>query len=667
LRQEYLDKIDELVLAEEELNEKKRNRMLATADGDQAAIDAINEYFDLLRDTIRAEAEAAKAEVDRKNRLIDLESDYANSLNETIEVKDEAAEAEEERQKRLIALKNKGFKADSESQNKMIELTEEYRDKIDNLILSEEELNEKKRERALIEAVGNQAAIDAINEYFDLIRDTKKAEDEKAKAEVEINNNLIALENEYTSSLEEEEKQKELISLRNKDNVEDQKKLIDLRQEYLDDTKEALDLLADYQNKLFEINATEEASLNIQEGAAIAAIEKLEVEGYVINALKDKVREYFAAVRKSREETILFGNVTQKEFDKVIDTTDKITGSVLGVLSAIQSGDNIIGSLGASFNLLGDIAEETGTELGMAFSNVLGPVGIALNIIQQIYNLFTNIENSAIEYQNKLTDLSDQIAQQTLENRKKTLEQEYEAEVNNIKKIKDAKIKGLSEYFSDELKAVLIQQGILEGESENNYDAIYNTILKKSRESGVRITDEEKERIKEILEAQKKADQEAEQNERNYKNALAQWDYDKAVADKQIALTNAMINKERALSELSWWDVNILNRDDDIRDMFDRLIGSIGSIPLPAVPKFQTGGVVPGTSYNGDRVIIRGNSGEGIFTKEQMNALGLMINGGGKVGSRVMNIVFELNGKQIAENTVSFIDDGKVRFKVLAR
>ena len=49
------------------------------------------------------------------------------------------------------------------------------------------------------------------------------------------------------------------------------------------------------------------------------------------------------------------------------------------------------------------------------------------------------------------------------------------------------------------------------------------------------------------------------------------------------------------------------------------------------VPKFSQGGIVGGTSYEGDRVPIMVNSGEGIFTKNQMNNM----SGGGQLTTKV--------------------------------
>ena len=64
-------------------------------------------------------------------------------------------------------------------------------------------------------------------------------------------------------------------------------------------------------------------------------------------------------------------------------------------------------------------------------------------------------------------------------------------------------------------------------------------------------------------------------------------------------------------------------------------VAAVGSIvaAMAALPKFATGGIVPGESLSGDNVLIRANSGEVVLTKAQANNIGTMLQGGmgGKV------------------------------------
>lgn len=100
-----------------------------------------------------------------------------------------------------------------------------------------------------------------------------------------------------------------------------------------------------------------------------------------------------------------------------------------------------------------------------------------------------------------------------------------------------------------------------------------------------------------------------------YKVKMAQWTMSVATATANIAegVTKALAQG---------YPIGIIN---------GALIGVSGAVQLaslaqskPTPPKFATGGIVPGTSYSGDKVPILANSGEGIFTKGQMKALGLM-------------------------------------------
>lgn len=73
-------------------------------------------------------------------------------------------------------------------------------------------------------------------------------------------------------------------------------------------------------------------------------------------------------------------------------------------------------------------------------------------------------------------------------------------------------------------------------------------------------------------------------------------------------------------------------------------VAAVGSIvaAMANLPKFATGGVVPGNMMSGDNVLIRANSGEVVLTKSQANNIGDRLNGGmnGKV-------VFKIEGSTL--------------------
>ena len=58
---------------------------------------------------------------------------------------------------------------------------------------------------------------------------------------------------------------------------------------------------------------------------------------------------------------------------------------------------------------------------------------------------------------------------------------------------------------------------------------------------------------------------------------------------------------------------------------FAAVIKAIKAATIPSAPKFAEGGVVPGTSYTGDKVLIRANSGERVLTKEMSDNLVKML------------------------------------------
>jgi hypothetical protein len=76
---------------------------------------------------------------------------------------------------------------------------------------------------------------------------------------------------------------------------------------------------------------------------------------------------------------------------------------------------------------------------------------------------------------------------------------------------------------------------------------------------------------------------------------------------------------------------------------------------------YQTGGIVPGNSFTGDNMRIRVNSGEGIFTEDQMKAMGLMINqqGSGQEERPILlTVVYQLDTIEVGRQTFKAANNG---------
>jgi hypothetical protein len=86
----------------------------------------------------------------------------------------------------------------------------------------------------------------------------------------------------------------------------------------------------------------------------------------------------------------------------------------------------------------------------------------------------------------------------------------------------------------------------------------------------------------------------------------------------------------------------------------------------PAEPKFATGGIVLGSSYSGDKVSARVNSGEMILNMDQQQRLFDMLNGGGaaamgSTGTISIPISLVLDGQTVAQVVVQRINNGNVK------
>jgi TP901 family phage tail tape measure protein len=412
----------------------------------------------------------------------------------------------------------------------------------------------------------------------------------------------------------------------------------------------------EYQRKLFEIVATESELIDAERKRALE-----QAQGN--KELIDAINKYYDALKETTKQTVLFGNTTSEEFDDAIESISRLSEGVVDFVSALTTGkpQDALREISSLSKEAAKIAKDAGA---VEVAAVLGVISAIGDLVASVVDFFDLRGERAEAFAKQNAQLERDIARQQIDNQRKALDYEYDETLRNINRVRDARVNGLRQTLSKETELLLIQLGVIKATTDQTYDALYKDILEKAEKNGQALTDVEKKQIKDILEAQKKADEEQANAEREYRQAVAQWDYDKAVFDRKTAQITAEINRQKALSELSWFDRLIMKRDVPINQIFDQLIGNITASPLPPIPTFNQGGVVPGSSYQGDRVLVRANSGEGIFTQDQMQALGMMLNGGG-AGKQMMTIIIEDNSRERAQQVVDYIDGGKVRFKLI--
>lgn len=172
---------------------------------------------------------------------------------------------------------------------------------------------------------------------------------------------------------------------------------------------------------------------------------------------------------------------------------------------------------------------------------------------------------------------------------------------------------------------------------------------------------EEKYRAGEISEQEyqdKKAELEKDAAKKEYQ--IKNWQWAAQVAE---ATANIALGVTKAIAENGWPAGAIMGA----------MAAAAGAIQLatvvsnkPQPPAFEKGGIVPGTSYSGDKVQIRANSGEGVFTRGQMKALGLMVRGEGrKEGGTQVNVENNASNlvgvsPQVDGNRIKLLIDARV-------
>ena len=156
----------------------------------------------------------------------------------------------------------------------------------------------------------------------------------------------------------------------------------------------------------------------------------------------------------------------------------------------------------------------------------------------------------------------------------------------------------------------------------------------------------------EFAEKQKALDAQMAQEkaELEYKAALAQWKMQvlQAIASTALAVTMAGMNM---------WPVPAIPMMATAATTGTIQLASLQS--AKPVKTYSQGGIVPGNSYSGDKVLGRLNSGERVLTQQDQKTLSNFLDGnsGGGNSGQMIHITLPLDGRVLAETTVKLINN----------
>ena len=280
------------------------------------------------------------------------------------------------------------------------------------------------------------------------------------------------------------------------------------------------------------------------------------------------------------------------------------------------------------------IAEEASKFLGEDGTKLSDQIN---NEISLLTDYMATLDETGEAYA-QLTEKKNQLAELQTEVQKRELEEQAQAAKDKIVEISD-EIAGYIDRFAD------ITNGITALVRKNNEEETDEamTALSEQYTNGI-ISYEE------YCEQKKALDKKAAQEE--YKLKMWEW-----TASLLQATANIAQGVAKALAEGGPYAGPILAA----------LIGASGAIQIatitankPKNPSFATGGIVPGSSYSGDRVQANVNSGEMILNTQQQRNLWDMANsrGGGAVVN--MPVTIENNAADAVSASAELSSDGLV-------
>jgi hypothetical protein len=233
-----------------------------------------------------------------------------------------------------------------------------------------------------------------------------------------------------------------------------------------------------------------------------------------------------------------------------------------------------------------------------------------------------------------------------------------EREAKKQQKILDDQLKDEKKALKERHQQRLVDAGLASAETEKQYEAELEAALRTGDEVMVYKARQALEKAQ--IDQEYADEQERIENEIAEKKAKTQ--YEAEMTAWKLKLLSATASGAMAV-------VNGLATEPfvPVGIAMGTLAGTLTGLQIAAVAaakpelSFQTGGIVPGNSFSGDNIPAHVNSGEGIFTADQMKAMGLMLNQQGSEQTErpiFITIVHQLDTIEIGRQTFKAANNG---------
>ena len=200
--------------------------------------------------------------------------------------------------------------------------------------------------------------------------------------------------------------------------------------------------------------------------------------------------------------------------------------------------------------------------------------------------MIEEIKEKEKELQQTLIDSSNDAYSQILENRKALIDQTYDLEAERISDTYNLELETIRNTLSEAELLQLQSLGIIEETKAEANETARREALQAAADAGM-VSDAQIKAINDVYDARETAIEDQATAEAEAATATAQYQYDNAVFQKRLAVAQATINKDEALSALPWY--TSAEKRNELETNYDSLISSISSAPLPPNPSAQTG------------------------------------------------------------------------------